>query len=113
MIRAAGAMSALPYALRLTSCCCWLLLICLVIFLIPAPCTSDKPQLIISQTRKQLVGDNIAAVYESSYLDDDAEVYEDEQISTGDGDVEDDWFANITGKLGTRFIRQWQSITRE
>ncbi|XP_011700478.1 PREDICTED: uncharacterized protein LOC105457487 [Wasmannia auropunctata] len=93
-------MSALPSALRLTSCCCccWLLLICLVVFLIPAPCTSDTPQRTANRTRKQSAGDDDAAVYVSSYLDDDAEVYEDEQISTGNGDLEDDWFANITEK---------------
>ncbi|XP_071572917.1 uncharacterized protein [Temnothorax nylanderi] len=93
-------MSALPSALRLTSCCCcccWLLLICLVVFLIPAPCTSQQT---INRTRKQSAGDNNAAAHESSYLDDDAEVYEDEQISTGNGDLED-WFdRNITAEKG-------------
>lgn len=90
-------MSALPSALRLTSCCCccWLLLICLVVFLIPAPCTSDTTQQIVS--RKQLAGDDDAVVYESGYLDDGAEVYEDEEISTDNGDLEEDWFdRNIT-----------------
>ncbi|XP_011059675.1 PREDICTED: uncharacterized protein LOC105149153 isoform X2 [Acromyrmex echinatior] len=90
-------MSALPSALRLTSCCCcccWLLLTCLVVFLIPAPCTSDTPQQIISPAQKQSVGDDNAAV--SSYLDDDAEVYEDEQIANGD--LDEDWFGNFTEK---------------
>ncbi|XP_018368551.1 PREDICTED: uncharacterized protein LOC108764706 [Trachymyrmex cornetzi] len=94
-------MSALPSALRLTSCCCcccWLLLTCLVVFLIPAPCTSDTPQQIISPAQKQSVGDDDATVYESSYLDDDAEVYEDEQIATGNGDLDEDWFGNFTEK---------------
>ncbi|XP_077271902.1 uncharacterized protein LOC143902670 isoform X2 [Temnothorax americanus] len=93
-------MSALPSALRLTSCCCcccWLLLICLVVFLIPAPCTSQQT---INRTRKQSAGDDNAAAHESSYLDDDAEVYEDEQISTGNSDL-DDWFdRNITAEKG-------------
>ncbi|XP_024875259.1 uncharacterized protein LOC112456755 isoform X1 [Temnothorax curvispinosus] len=93
-------MSALPSALRLTSCCCcccWLLLICLVVFLIPAPCTSQQT---INRTRKQSAGDDNAAAHESSYLDDDPEVYEDEQISTGNGDLED-WFdRNITAEKG-------------
>ncbi|XP_018308041.1 uncharacterized protein [Mycetomoellerius zeteki] len=94
-------MSALPSALRLTSCCCcccWLLLTCLVVFLIPAPCTSDTPQQIISPAQKQSAGDDDAAVYESSYLDDDAEVYEDDQIATGNGDLDEDWFGNFTEK---------------
>ncbi|XP_012063428.1 PREDICTED: uncharacterized protein LOC105626744 [Atta cephalotes] len=94
-------MSALPSALRLTSCCCcccWLLLTCLVVFLIPAPCTSDTLQQIINPAQKQSVGDDDAAVYESSYLDDDAEVYEDEQIATGNGDLDEDWFGNFTEK---------------
>ncbi|XP_011862695.1 PREDICTED: uncharacterized protein LOC105559197 isoform X2 [Vollenhovia emeryi] len=97
-------MSALPSALRLTSCCCcccWLLLTCLVVFLIPAPCTSDTPQRIASRTRERSAGDDNAALYVPSYLDDDAEVYEDEQISTGNGDLEEDWSdRNITAEKG-------------
>ncbi|XP_036142003.1 uncharacterized protein LOC105838618 isoform X2 [Monomorium pharaonis] len=92
-------MSALPSALRLTSCCrccCWLLLICLVVFLIPAPCTSDTPRQIINRTRKS-AGDNNAALHESSYLDDDAE---EEQISNGNGELEDWLDANITAEKG-------------
>lgn len=56
--------------------------------------------MIVSRTRKS-AGDN-DAIYESSYLDDDAEVYEEEQISNGNDELEDDWLdGNITeGELG-------------
>ncbi|KAL0109329.1 hypothetical protein PUN28_014425 [Cardiocondyla obscurior] len=97
-------MSALPSALRLTSCCCcccWLLLGCLVVLLIPAPCTSyDTPQPGANRTRERSAGDD-AAGRDFSYLDDDAEVYEDERMSTGNGDLDDDWFdRNITAEKG-------------
>ncbi|KAL6263169.1 hypothetical protein P5V15_005971 [Pogonomyrmex californicus] len=94
-------MSALPSALRLTSCCCcccWLLLICLVVFLIPAPCISDTPKQITSRIREQSAGDDDAV--ESNYLGDSAEVYE-EEISADNGDLEDDYFdSNITAEKG-------------
>ncbi|XP_012228288.1 uncharacterized protein [Linepithema humile] len=86
-------MSALPSALRLT-CCCWLLLICLIVFLIPAPCNSNTSRQVI---RRNWPGsDDDAAVHGSSYLDDDVEVYDDDD----DGDLED-WFErNITAEKG-------------
>ncbi|XP_072760256.1 uncharacterized protein [Anoplolepis gracilipes] len=92
-------MSALPSTLRLTCCCCWLLLTCLVVFLIPAPCTSDTPRQVLRQTRERPGGDGDAFVRGSSYLD-DPDVYDDEQISSDNGDFEN-WFdKNITAEKG-------------
>ncbi|KAM0736177.1 hypothetical protein ACS0PU_010138 [Formica fusca] len=91
-------MSALPSALRLTCCCCccWLLLTCLVVFLIPAPCTSDTPRQVVRRIRERPGGDD-AFVHGSSYLD-DADVYDDEQISSDD---DENWFdKNITAEKG-------------
>lgn len=110
LTRAAGVMSALPSALRLTCCCCccWLLLICLVVFLIPAPCTSDTPRQVVRRIRERPGGDDDAFVHGSSYLDDTDVAYDDED----DDDDFENWLdKNITaGKciIDLYSIRQWQ-----
>ncbi|XP_020294967.1 uncharacterized protein LOC109860358 isoform X2 [Pseudomyrmex gracilis] len=98
-------MSAFPSALRLT-CCCWLLLTCLVVvFLIPAPCTSDTPQRVSRRARDWPGGDDDAAALHgwSSYLDDDEGVETYERISNDDNgdDFEDEESErNITAEKG-------------
>ncbi|OAD52102.1 hypothetical protein WN48_03057 [Eufriesea mexicana] len=84
LTRAAGAMSALPSALRLTCCRSWLLLICLVFLVSGCSCDTRPDRL----TRELLAGDDVRG---SSYDDDDADddVYDDrdyleENITAGE-----------------------------
>lgn len=75
LTRAAGAMSALPSALRLTCCRSWLLLLICFVFLVSGCSCDTRPDRL---TRRLLAGDDVRG---SSYDDDDADddVYDDDQ----------------------------------
>lgn len=76
LTRAAGAMSALPSALKLTCCRSWLLLLICFVFLVSGCSCGARPD---RPNRQLLAGDDVRG---SSYDDDnvdDADDYDDEQ----------------------------------
>lgn len=88
MTRAAGAMSALPSALRLTCCRSWLLLIFLVCLVSGCTCRGTRPD----RLTRQLPADDDVRV--SNYDDDD---------------VDEDYQDNVTGECcaGEIVASQW------